>query len=126
MPVGDGGSISVVGGEDIVIFEQSENKQAAAEFVRYMLSEETQLAMSGVGQMPVLKFLVESGAFDDHPFFGVFLEQLLTSRARLPHPAWPNFKEIVITTGGAILAGERPVQEALDEAAAQIDLLLGE
>jgi multiple sugar transport system substrate-binding protein len=126
MPAGDGGSLSVVGGEDIVIFEQSENKQAAAEFVRYMLSEETQLAMSEVGQMPVLKSLVESGAFEDHPFFGVFLEQLLTSRARLPHPAWPNFKEIVITTGGAILAGERPVQEALDDAAAQIDLLLGE
>jgi multiple sugar transport system substrate-binding protein len=126
MPAGDGGSISVVGGEDIVIFEQSENKEAAAEFVRFMLSEETQLAMSEVGQMPVLASLIESGAFDDHPFFGVFLEQLLTSRARLPHPAWPYYKEIVITTGGAILAGEAPIQEALDDAVAQIDPLLGE
>ena len=31
MPAGPGGSVSVVGGEDIVMFEQSQNKPAAME-----------------------------------------------------------------------------------------------
>ena len=34
MPAGDGGSISVIGGENIVMFENSENKEAAMEFLR--------------------------------------------------------------------------------------------
>ncbi len=125
VPAGDGGSISVVGGEDIVVFEQSEHKEAAADFVRFMLSEETQLKMSEAGQMPVLSTFIESGTFEDHPFFGVFLEQLKTAGARMPHPNWPKLKEIVISTGGAILAGEKPVQQALDDAVAQMDPLLG-
>ena len=51
MPVGDGSSISVVGGEDIAMPEQSENKEAAAEFIRYMLPK-VQLQWAEKGQMP--------------------------------------------------------------------------
>ncbi len=52
MPAGDGGSISVVGGEDIVMFQQSQNKAAAESFMRYLLSEDVQLKLATTGQMP--------------------------------------------------------------------------
>ena len=37
VPAGPGGSVSVVGGEDIVMTKSSKNKAAAAEFIRFML-----------------------------------------------------------------------------------------
>lgn len=125
MPAGPGGSISVVGGEDIVLFQQSDNKEAAAEFIRFMLSPETQLTMAEAGQMPVLSELLETEYMQTHPFYGIFLEQLQTSAARTPHPAWPRIEEVYTNIGQAILRGEMEVQAGLDEAATQIDALLG-
>ncbi len=124
MPAGKGGSISVVGGEDIVIFQQSQHKEAAAEFVRFMLSEETQLKWVETGQMPVLKSAGDSEVIKNHPFFGVFLEQLKTAKARTPHPAWARMEEKLTNTGQAILAGEGTVQENLDRLATDLDALL--
>jgi multiple sugar transport system substrate-binding protein len=124
MPAGPGGAISVVGGEDIVLFQQSKNKEAAAEFIRFMLLPETQLTMAEAGQMPVLSELLATEYMQQHPFYGIFLEQLKTARARTPHPAWPKMEDILTQVGQAILRGEKTPQAALDEAAGQIDPLL--
>lgn len=124
MPAGDGGSISVVGGEDIVMFQQSDKKDAATKFMKYLLSEETQLKLVSVGQMPVLKSAVESDTIKNHEFFGIFLEQLTTAKARTPHPRWSKIEEIMTNTGSAILNGEVSVKAGLDDAVSQIDPLL--
>lgn len=125
VPAGAGGSVSVVGGEDIVMFQQSQNKEAAAEFMRFMLSEEVQLQWAEKGQMPVLKSAASSDMIKNHPFFGIFLEQLKTAKARTPHPAWSQMEEVMTNTGTAILSGAAELQKALDEAAAQMDSLMG-
>ncbi len=57
VPAGPGGSVSVVGGEDTVVFRNSKNKALAEEFTRYLLSGEAQLAFAKIGQMSVLKDL---------------------------------------------------------------------
>ncbi|MBP9019741.1 MAG: extracellular solute-binding protein, partial [Bacteroidales bacterium] len=124
MPAGDGGSISVVGGEDIVMFEQSENKEAAAEFIRYMLSEKVQLQWAEKGQMPVIKSAADSDVIKNHPYFGIFLQQLETAKARSPHPAWSQMEEVMTNAGAAILTGTTDVQAALDEAATKMDELM--
>lgn len=124
LPAGPGGSVSVVGGEDIVLFQQSENKDAAMTFMKYMLSEETQLKLVSVGQMPVLKSAVDSDTIKNHEFFGIFLEQLETAKARTPHPQWSKIEEIMTNTGSAILNGDVEVQTGLDQAASEIDPLL--
>ncbi len=125
MPAGKGGSVSVVGGEDIVMFQQSKNKEAAAEFIRFMLSPEAQLAMGEAGQIPVLKELVDSDFMRNHPYFGAFAEQLKSAKARTPHPAWPRMEEALTEAGQYILLGQQGPQQALDAAAAKIDGLLG-
>lgn len=124
MPAGDGGSISVVGGEDIVLFEQSSRKQAALEFMKYMLSEDVQLQLVSTGQMPVLKSAIDSDTIKNHPYFGIFLQQLETAKARTPHPNWAQIEEIMTNTGAAILLGQVDVQKGLDDAVLQIDPLL--
>jgi multiple sugar transport system substrate-binding protein len=125
-PAGDGGSINVVGGEDIVLFKQSEHLEEAMEFLRFILSSEYQLKMAEVGQIPVRPDLIESDYIQNHPYLPVFLEQLKTSNARTAHPKWQAMDEIITNAGQLILRGEMTPQEALDAAAAEIDALLGQ
>ena len=84
VPSGAGGSASVVGGEDIVVFKATKNKEAALAFTRFMLSEEAQLAMGKIGQMPVLKSL--AGNAELPAYYAKFQEQLKTAKARTPVP----------------------------------------
>lgn len=125
VPAGDGGSVSVVGGESIVLTESSTNKAAAAEFLRFLLSESSQLAMAEVGQMPVLAALGDQLA-EIQDYYPVFVEQLQTARPRTPTPAWPQMEEVLKTQVQLALRGELTAQEAMDGAAEQIDGLLAQ
>ncbi len=87
VPAGPGGSQSVVGGENIVVFSTPQDKDAALAFTRFMLSEPVQLAMGKVGQMPVLASL--AGNTELPAYYPTFQEQLKTANARTPVPAWP-------------------------------------
>ncbi|HEX8218153.1 MAG TPA: extracellular solute-binding protein [Chloroflexia bacterium] len=122
LPAGAGGTSSVVGGEDIVLFEKSQNKEASVAFIRFMLSEEAQLAMGKVGQMPVLKSLSGNSAMP--AYYATFQEQLQTAQARTPSPAWPKIDEALNTAFQEVFRGEKEPQAALDEAATVIDGLL--
>lgn len=124
MPAGDGGHISVVGGEDIAVFRQSQNKEEAVDFIRFMLTEEIQLTMAQVGQIPVLTSALESDYVVNHEFFGYFLEQLQYSMARLPHPNWTKIEDVYNKAGAEYLLGLKSFEEALGAAAITIDGLL--
>ncbi len=121
-PSGPGGSVSVVGGEDIVMFEKSQNKAAALAFMRYMLNTESQTALGKVGQMPVLKSL--TGSKDLPDYYAVFQQQLETAQPRTPSPAWPKIDDTINTAVQQVLRGEKTAQAAMDEAAAAVDKLL--
>lgn len=122
VPAGAGGTASVVGGEDIVVFNSTQNKEAALAFTRFMVSEEAQLAMGKIGQMPVLTSLAASADLPD--YYPTFLEQLKTAKARTPVPSWPKIDEAVSNAVLKALRGEATIQTALDEAATQVDALL--
>jgi multiple sugar transport system substrate-binding protein len=122
VPAGPGGSQSVVGGEDIVVFKNTQNKEAALAFTKFMLSDEAQLAMGKIGQMPVLKSLSNNGDLPD--YYPTFQQQLETANARTPSPAWPKIDEAITNAVLKALRGDMPVQGALDEAATTVDGLL--
>ena len=124
VPAGPAGSQSVVGGEDIVVFNTTENKDAALAFVRHMLSEESQLAMGKVGQMPVLSSLV--GHADLPDTYPTFMQQLETANARTPVPAWPKIDEAISNAVLKALRGDMYIQAAMDEAAGIVDGLLAD
>ena len=123
-PAGDAGSINVVGGEDINIMSQSKHPEEAMEFIRFLMSEEYQLKMLEVGQIPVRSDLMETEAVTNHPYVGQFLKQLETSKARTAHPSWSAMDQILTDAGQYILREEKTPQQALDDAAAAIDQLL--
>lgn len=124
MPAGPGGSISVVGGENIGILAGSKHPEAAWGFVQFMLSPKAQLIMATAGQMPVVRGVLDAPEMRSHPFYGTYLQQLLTARARTPHPRWNEMDSIL---GGAladVFAGKAPARPALEEAARRIEVLL--
>lgn len=121
-PEGPGGSVSVVGGENTVLFEASKSKDAALAFAMYLADPAAQLAMATTGQMPVLAELKDSGEVPD--YFPTFLTQLDTARPRTPSPAWPKIDEAVTAAIYQAITGEMDSQSALDAAAATIDDLL--
>lgn len=123
IPTGpDGMTSSVVGGEDVVVMEGTANQEAAMKWAAYLLSPEAQKMMAEVGQMPTLVSLVGDPAMPS--YFNVFQEQLKTAQARVPHPRWSDMDNAINNAYQRILNGDQTPQEALDQAAEEIDALL--
>ena len=88
----------------------------------YLLSPDAQKMMASVGQMPTLASLAGDPAMP--PYFAVFQEQLKTAQARVPHPKWGDMDNAINNAYQRMLKGEQTPQEALDQAATEIDALL--
>jgi multiple sugar transport system substrate-binding protein len=123
LPAGPAGSVSVVGGEDIVMTKASKHKQAAGEFMQYMLGSFAQTQMARAGQMPVIK---SSTAWltKIHPYYATYLKQIATAQPRTPTPKWTQIDQVITTDVAKAFQGSESVQQALTEAATQIDGLL--
>lgn len=126
LPEGPGGSISVVGGENMVIFSTSPQQAAAWAFAQFMLSDTAQTAMAEVGQIPVTQSALASDVITGVDYYAPYVEQLQTAQPRTVVPAWPQVEQILTDAYTAALSGSKTVEQALSEAAAQIDPLLGQ
>ena len=123
VPTGaDGSTSSVVGGEDVVIFAGSDSADAAMKWTAFLLGEESQKMMAEVGVIPTLSSLIGDPALPD--YFDVFLTQLATAQARVPHPAWSDMDGAINNAFQRMLRGDQTPQEALDQAAVEINALL--
>lgn len=124
VPAGPGGkSVSVVGGEDVVMTQSSKNKAAAAAFIRFLISKPAQTEMAKVGQMSIRKDL-KSELTKIRPYYATFIDQLATARPRTPHPAWPKIDAVIDASVAKAIKGDMTVKDALTDAARQIDALL--
>jgi ABC-type glycerol-3-phosphate transport system substrate-binding protein len=123
VPSGPGGSISVVGGEDIAMTSASTHQDAAEKFIRFTQSAEYQLEMAKTGQMSVVK------AFDSQeaslvPNSQAFITQLATARPRPSVPQASKIDTVLANELTPAFQGKDSVQAALTKAAGQIDALL--
>jgi multiple sugar transport system substrate-binding protein len=107
----------------VVVFRQSKNKALALEFTRYLLSQEAQLAMAKVGQMSVLKDLDVTSV---NATYAPFVTQLQTAKPRPPVANWSKIDDLLQKKLQAAFQGQLTVQQALDQAAADIDPLLAQ
>jgi len=123
VPKGDGGSISVVGGESIVITTVSKNQAAAEKFIAFTQTADFQINMAKTGQMSVVKSLnaQEAAAV---PAFAPFIKQLATAKPRPSVPQAPAIDTVLQDELTKAFQGSETVQQALDNAAAAIDPLL--
>lgn len=122
MPAGEGGSISVLGGEDIAMFNTA-NKEAAWKFMQFMTSEYAETEMAKCGQIPVNKTALESDTVKSADY-APFIEAIQTAKARPTVAAWSEMDNDLQVAMNAVVTGEKTAQEAMDELAAAWDLLL--
>lgn len=129
MPAGPAGSVSVLGGEDFMMFRTSDaaHQDAAWRFVKFMADKDAQVAMAKVGQMPANKEAsADPAVLQAMPLMPVFAEALKTARARPVTPKWGDMENIIATKVAEAITGQKPVQKAMDEAAAEIDALIAQ
>lgn len=118
IPPGPGGSISVVGGEDLVIAKGGKNEAATIKFVKFLQSPFAQLAMAGAGDMTAYKTDSANEAIEN-PALQVFAKALLTARAR---PVFQNYGVLDTDFSNELaqmLAGKVTVAAGLQTAATE-------
>ncbi|MGI6700467.1 MAG: extracellular solute-binding protein [Christensenellales bacterium] len=124
IPSVEGRSISIVGGENLVMLKGTKHQEEAWKFMKFMLSPEAQLPMVNAGMIPTMASNLNKVDTSESPWMDAYLEQLKTAAPRTPSAEWPSIEEILNTTFESILRGTISAQDGLDTAAAQIDELL--
>lgn len=122
IPAGEGGSISVLGGEDIAMFNTS-NKEAAWKFMQFMTGEYAETEMAKCGQIPVNRAALESDTVKAADY-APFIEAIQTAKARPTVAAWSEMDNGLQVAMNAVVTGEKTAQEAMDELAVAWDALL--
>lgn len=126
VPAAKAGSISVIGGENIAMFKASKNKDAAWKFIQFMLSDEAQIAMATTGQMPVTKSASTNAVMKEAGYYDAYVEQLLTALPRTPVPTWVKIDKALGDAFESVFRSKAEPKAALDQAAKEIDALLGQ
>ncbi len=124
MPAGKGGSVSVLGGEDISMF-QSANKEAAWKFMQFMTSPYAQEEMAKCGQIPVNEEALESDTVKEADF-APFIDAIKTAKSRPTVASWSEIDSELATAVTAVMNGDKTAREAMDELAVKMDVLLAE
>jgi multiple sugar transport system substrate-binding protein len=90
---------SFVGGADLVVFKSSENKEAAWEFVRYLLQPEVQRKWyTTVSALPSDESAWEGGKLASDAKLKLFGEQLKDAKSPPPIPKWEQIAIEAINT----------------------------
>ena len=124
VPAGSAGSISVLGGEDIAMFNTA-NKEGAWKFMKFMTSEYAQEEMAKCGQIPVNMTALDSQTVKDASF-APFLEATTTAKARPTVASWSEIDNALTVAMTDMIVNGADVQQTLDQLAVTIDGLLAE
>ncbi len=126
MPAGDGGSASVLGGEDISLFHTSGDataQEAAWKFAKFMTGEYAQTEMAKCGQIPVNKTALESDTVKGASF-APFIEAIKTAKSRPTVACWSEIDSELSVAVTSVVNGDKTAKEAMDELATKVDGLL--
>jgi multiple sugar transport system substrate-binding protein len=123
VPSGSAGSISTVGGEDLVIPKSASNLSATEKFAQFLESPFAQLAMAKVGQMSAME---TDGAQEvaATPYYSIFVQQLKTALARPVTPGYTKLDTDFSNELEMILDGKVSVSAGLSAAAQQSNTAL--
>ena len=110
IPAGEGGSVSVLGGEDIAMFNTA-NREAAWKFMQFMTSEYAETEMAKCGQIPVNKAALESDTVKNADY-APFIEAIQTAKARPTVAAWSEMDNGLQVALTAVVSGEKTAQDA--------------
>jgi multiple sugar transport system substrate-binding protein len=113
---------SCLGGWNLFINANSENKEAAQRFASYMSSMEAQETMAlEHSRLPVRQELYAEEYYEQASQLETFAKIVDQTSARPATPQYSTFSEIVYTNCNAALVQEKTPEEALNDAQEEID-----
>ncbi|PTX61323.1 carbohydrate ABC transporter substrate-binding protein (CUT1 family) [Melghirimyces profundicolus] len=124
IPEGPGGSHSVIGGQNLVTFVNSEHPKEAWTFMKWMASKEPQLIMGETGLIPTNKEAANDPKFLETPFAEEYVQQLETALPRTPIPQWAEMEEILNLNFEKAIRGKMTPEEALEDATKKIKAVM--
>ena len=119
---------SALGGENFAIMANSDHIEEAWEYIKWTQRRDFVEEMYIEGdRMPSRSDVAEeSDYWAQDPVLGAFLEQLEYAQARGPHPRWPELSDVVQIAMHEAMTGQKTPEEALNDAAAEIQEILSE
>lgn len=126
IPAGASGSKSVVGGQNLVIFSSTKHPDEAWTFAKWMLTKEPQIIMAEAGMIPTNIEAANSEEVLSVPYIGEYVKQMENAVARTPVPQWNAMEEIINLNIEKAFRHEMTPEEALNDAAQQVQALLDE
>jgi ABC-type glycerol-3-phosphate transport system substrate-binding protein len=130
LPEGPNGCHTTIAGDNLVLFEGSENQDAAWLWIEFLSRPESQKVWTVDDPfstiMPTRTSLLESPELaESKPDLEGFAEMMDCGRPPLRNPKWPQVEEALSNQLGKAMYGEQSAAEALDAAAAEAQEILG-
>jgi multiple sugar transport system substrate-binding protein len=123
IPAGPGGTVSVVGGEDLVIAKGGKHLADTIKLVQFLQSPFAQLAMASAGDMAAYK--TDNNAEGNlNPALRIFAKQLLTAEARPVTAGYGELDTDFSNQLALMLAGKVSVAQGLQTAAQEANKAL--
>lgn len=98
LPAGPAGPASFIGGANLAVFEDAENRDAAWKLVDWLSQPEVQVEWyEEVNDLPSVASAWEDPAIADDEYLGVFGEQLETAVAPPSIPSWEEVASVIDT-----------------------------
>ncbi|NNF06174.1 MAG: extracellular solute-binding protein [Candidatus Eisenbacteria bacterium] len=126
-PAADKGThASFGGGELLVTFGRSKEKEAALTLAKYLMEVDQAMAVARVQQsvLPAALGANKDPFFTENPMQGVFLEQLETAVFPPNHALWVEIEDVVDSWIEKAVYGKETPEKALNQACKEIDALL--
>ena len=125
IPAGPAGTATNVGGNNLVVFRNSKRAELAAEFLKFVASEETQrMWASRLGQIPINVRATDAITSEEHPYLAVFVEQMMTAIPRPQVTSYPEIENLMNPEMQAAMDKTKSVEAALNSAVVEIDKVL--
>jgi len=116
----DAPGTSFVGGGDLAVFTDSDNKESAWKLVKWLADPETQSGWyDTIGDLPAVKESWESGKLASDDQLAVFGEQLDSTLAPPAVPTWEQVAAVVDSNVEKAVKGAMPVDEAVADMQSQ-------
>lgn len=108
--------------DSIMMFADSERKEAAAQFLEYLFRADVHLEFTvAEGFLPVLEGEAESDYFQENDQLRIFADLLPDAKFAPNIEGWGEVADTTTTALQGIYLGERDIEPALEDAARRID-----
>lgn len=115
-PPGPAGQFAQLGGQGISVVANSNNKDAALEYIKWFAQKDIQQKWWDVGGAPAMKAVLEAPGFNDsQPFAETFLESMAIVKDFWAEPAYASLLlPMQERVHNYVVAGQGTAKEALD------------